>query len=89
MPHGTFGSVLHALSLGLFGAQGMRTDEQVVTDYKVKPREPERTTVSTDASKKIQLAFGPNEEILNREKEREDGYQIIRRRTSGEDSAYE
>jgi len=38
MPHGMFGNVIHAFTLGLFGNQVERTDAAVSPDYKVKEK---------------------------------------------------
>jgi len=38
MPHGMFGNVIHAFTLGLFGNQVERTDTAVSSDYKVKEK---------------------------------------------------
>lgn len=35
-PRGTFGSIVHALSFGLFGNQKERTNRHVETEYRVK-----------------------------------------------------
>ena len=37
IPHGSFGSLLHALTFGIFGGQKDRLNRHVELDYQVKP----------------------------------------------------
>lgn len=57
MPHGMFGNVIHAFTLGLFGNQVERTDTAVSSDYKVKEKK-EDNNGGINADTRIQKLFG-------------------------------